>query len=104
MSRTISRAEMAEVMNRFDPPGGGVALRRYSVALAIVPTVDNEGEQCEYCAEVDRPIVANVYVTDMDGQDHCADTCGKCIVYVVDGHLDTNPDLPVIIEIAEGAR
>lgn len=104
MSRKITGAEMSAVMNRFDPPIPGVVLRRYGVALAIVENVDNQGAQCEYCGEVGRLVVANVYVTDMEGQDHCADTCAQCIVYVMDGHLDTNPDLPVIVEILQGAK
>lgn len=104
MSRMVSQAEMAAVMNRFDPPASDLVLRRYSVALAIVATVDNQGAQCEYCGDVDHLVLANVYVTDMDGQDHCADTCGGCVTYVIDGHLDTNPDMPVIVELAQGVN
>lgn len=79
-------------------------LRSYSVRVNIVPTVDNQGAQCEYCGDVNAMIATNVYVTDWDSDTHCADTCLACVVYVIDGHIDTNPSQPVTIEIAQGAR
>lgn len=101
MARFITRAELAAAIDRFEIGGAGI-LRRYEVNIAVVTSVDNEATQCEYCVEVDRPVVANIYVTDMDGQDHCADTCRRCVVNVIDAHLDTNPDMPVLIEISQG--
>lgn len=102
MARMITRAELAAAIDRFEIAGADI-LRRYQVNIAIVTSVDNEGAQCEYCAETDRPTVANVYVTDMDGQDHCVDTCRRCVVNVIDAHIDTNPDMPVLVEIAQAS-
>lgn len=98
MTRTLSALEAASLLDR------SADLRSYSVRFHIVPTVDNQGAQCEYCAEVDALVAANVYVVDFEDQAHVADCCLACIVYVTDGHVDTNPDRPVTIEIAQGAR
>lgn len=80
------------------------ALRSYSVTYRIVANVDNQGEQCAYCGDEGQLIVANVYCTDMDGGKHCEDCCSGCIVYVIDGDIDTDPGTIVVVEIAQGAK
>jgi hypothetical protein len=98
VSRTLSALEVADLLDR------SAELRRYTVRLSVVEHVDNQGTQCEYCGDTDALVAANVYATDYQGDTHCADTCPGCIVYFVDGHLDTNPNQPVTIEIARGVR
>jgi hypothetical protein len=97
MTRTISAAEYRALLDR------SLRLRSYRVQFHIVPGVDNQGTQCEYCGDTDALVAANVYCTAFGGDTHCADTCLACIVYVVDGHVDTDPNHPVTIEIAQGA-
>lgn len=98
MTRTLSAPEAAALLDR------SAELRSYNVRLAVVTSVDNQGAQCEYCAEVDQLVAANVYCTDYAGDTHCADCCLGCVVYILDGHVDTDPEQPVTIEIAQGAR
>lgn len=97
MIRTMTRVEMAQRVNRD-------ILRGYNVRMHVVSSVDNQGGQCEFCAEVDALVVANVYLTDTDQESHCADCCLACIAYVLDGHVQTDPAYTVTIEIAQGAR
>ena len=80
------------------------ALRSYSVTYRIVANVDNQGGQCQYCGDEGQLVVANVYATDWDGDTHCVDTCSGCIVYVIDGGIDIDPNTIVIVEIAQGAK
>lgn len=98
MTRILNSATARTMLER------SAELRSYTVCMAVTETVDNHGTQCEYCAEVDALVAANVYVVDYENQVHVADCCLGCIVYVIDGHIDTNPDRPVTIEIAQGAR
>lgn len=98
MTRMLSAGETAALLDR------SAELRSYTVRLSVVEHVDNQGAQCEYCGEVDQLVAANVYCTDYAGDTHCADCCLGCIVYILDGHVDTDPNRPVTIEIAQGAR
>ena len=98
MTRILDSATARTMLDRV------AELRSYTVRMAVVDTVDNQGAQCEYCADVDALVGANVYVVDYENQIHCADCCLGCIVYVIDGHIDTNPERPVTIEIAQSAR
>ena len=95
MIRKLSNAEAALVLDR----NAQIALRRYPVTVYIVPTVDNEGAQCEFCGEAGAVVSANVYARDFDGQDHCADTCRCCALSVVDSEIDTDPGHAVVIEM-----
>lgn len=98
MTRILNSATARTMLER------SAELRSYTVRMAVTETVDNLGAQCEYCAEVDALVAATVYVVDYENQVHVADCCLGCIVYVIDGHIDTNPDRPVTIEIAQGVR
>ena len=99
MARTLTRAEA----NAWLKDTGRDILRTYSVTVNLVLRVDNQGAQCEYCGNAGARVKANVYVTEWNGDTQCADTCLGCLVNVVDGHFDTNPELPVTVEIAQGA-
>jgi hypothetical protein len=98
-ARELTRQEMRAALN-----GNVNILREYTLVMRIVDTVDNQGAQCEFCGNVDATVAANVYATDHAHQDHCADTCLSCIVYVTDNHIDINPIFPVVVEIARGVR
>lgn len=98
-ARQLTRREMNAVLfNRTD------VLRSYNFTMRVVDSVDNQGSQCEFCGDVGATVAANVYATDQEHQDHCADTCLACIVYFTDNHIDINPAFPVVVEIARGVR
>lgn len=97
MIHNITQATMHGALNRAD------ILRVYSVRINVVPFVDNQGEQCTFCQVTGNEVTTNLYATTMDGQDQCADTCLDCVIPTLDGAIDTDPDFPVIIEIAQGA-
>lgn len=86
------------------PIMNGQVLRNYDVALSIVNSVDNEGQLCDYCDDTTCRVAANVYLTTFDGEDHCLDVGVDCVFYVIDEHMDTDPDQKVTIEIAQGVR
>lgn len=98
MTRLITNDQIRRLLDN------SARLRSYTVRFHLVATVDNHGTQCEYCGEANARVEANVYCTDWNGDTHCADTCLRCVVYVVDGHVDTNPNQPVTVEITQGAR
>lgn len=98
-ARQLTRQEMHAALN-----GNVSVLREYNLVMRVVLAVDNQGAQCEFCGDAGATVAANVYATDQDHQDHCADTCLSCIVYVTDNHIDINPMFPVVIEIARGVR
>lgn len=95
-------------MTRNAPPAvpglDGRVLREYDVTLSIVSTVDNVGSLCAYCDSPSCRVAANVYLTTFDGEDHCLDVGVDCVFYVIDEHMDTDPDQKVTIEIAQGVR
>lgn len=95
MIRTLTREETRAVVLR----ASATALRTYSITIHVVSNVDNQGAQCEFCGEAGAVVSANVYARDLDGQDHCADTCRCCALSVVDSEIDTDPDHPVVIEM-----
>lgn len=98
-TRELTRQEMQHILN-----GRTGVLRSYSVTMRVVETVDNQGEQCGFCGYCDALVAVNIYATDQEHRDHCADACLGCIAYVVDNHIDINPVVPVVIEIARGVR
>lgn len=97
-TRELTRNEMCAIRHFGD------ALRSYNLTVRIVESVDNQGAQCEFCGKAGALVAANVYATDMNDQDHCADTCLPCIVYVTDNHIDIDPVFPVVVEISRGVR
>jgi hypothetical protein len=99
-TRMLTRPETIALLQRADM----TALRTYDLKVYVVTDVDNQGTQCEYCGEAGALVSVNVYARDMDGQDHCADTCLTCAFNVIDSEIDTDPAQPVIIEIAQGVQ
>lgn len=101
MIRTLTPAEMASALGGHEI---GDILRAYSVCVHIVPSVDNQGEPCGFCGDAHAGVAVNVYATNMDGFDQCADCCPACIPYVLDDQMDICPTFPVVIELAQGCR
>lgn len=100
MIRNIATGEMQAIL-------GGERddiLRSYDMRMNIVPTVDNQGGPCGFCGDAYAMVAANVYATNQDSQDQCADCCLGCIAYVLDNQMDVDPMFPVLIELAQGAR
>jgi hypothetical protein len=79
-------------------------LRTYDIRMNIVAAVDNQGALCGFCGDAYAMVAVNIYATNQDMIDQCADCCLSCIAYVLDNQLDVNPVFPVLIEIAQGDR
>lgn len=99
-SRAITREQRNQVTPMTDEARS--VLRRYEVDLRLVPTVDNQGEQCTFCSLEGQAVDCNTYLRTFDGEDLCVDHCRACWHYVVDGHFDTDPAVSVITESIQG--
>ena len=77
-----------------------LVLREYSIKLAIVDRVDNEGVICGYCQT--NTITTNVYatVTTESGraEESAWSTCTTCTVYSLDQVEDVDPSHTITIE------
>lgn len=77
-----------------------LVLREYSIKLAIVDRVDNEGVVCGYCCT--NPITTNVYAmvnTESGRTEESAwSTCTTCTVYSLDQVEDVDPSHMITIE------
>jgi hypothetical protein len=77
------RAEWPMTTNPFDLDG-------YDVTAALVDRVDNQGEPCQLCAEIDAPI--EVTVTGLNPATftrHSVDCCVRCALVAVAETLAT---------------
>ncbi len=69
----------------------------FSVSMRVVDSVDNQGEPCERCGEVDAVNAATVYGRSyMDIIDLTTDCCAACVPDVV---MSMSVQHPVIVEM-----
>lgn len=86
-------------------PSNGQILRDYTVRYMVVEEVDNEGADCEYCAEIyddgDTGVVTHqVYAVPFASYE-CQTTwgtCVRCALGSVDQVEDIDPSFTVLIE------
>lgn len=82
-----------------------IVLREYSIKLAIVDSVDNEGEPCGYCSGANE-ITTNIYATVFSERNFGApeesawSACTPCTMYSIDQVEDVDPSHTITIERA----
>lgn len=71
----------------------------YDISYRVVDEVDNQGESCVHCQDVDAVVSRTVYMV-VDGERTLFDCCEACTSRVV---LNADADWGIVIEIGAGA-
>lgn len=74
---------------------------QYTIERRAVGSVDNQGEPCEVCQDVDAVVEANVYgvvVGEHASLYECVDCCSGCVPAVT---LTMDPTADVTVEFVE---
>lgn len=97
----ISAAQLHQRKGRADFVKN-VILREYSLKLAIVDRVDNQGEVCGYCTTnlITTNISATVNTESGRTEESAWSTCTPCTVYSIDKVEDVDPAHTITIERA----
>jgi len=102
MARPLMNATFAEMRHPFQtvtvPRAQRTAVRDYLIRYAVVPEVDNEGQQCEKCELKGARVECNLYAYDFEGTELHADCCSECVFPMIDEVWDTDPARIVLVE------